>query len=108
MARTFERRSFLARVAGAGALLAVGTGAAGSVRPPRRGLCSDRDSGPGADPPRAWYGDRDSGAGSDPLGPAPDPLTDGDSGRSSDHRQIYFRGECPAGKRRLPGDGERG
>ena len=111
MSRRILRRSFLARVAGGIALLAAAAPARPSVRPPRRGLCSDEDSGPRADPANARYGDRDSGPGSDPLGPRPDNLTDGDVGRYSDHRQIPNIGACPAKKRRrgeTSEEGERG
>ena len=95
MARRYIRRSFLGLVIGGGALLAAG-GAGASSRPPRRGLCSDADSGPGADPAWAWYGDRDAGPDADPLGRAPDNLTDGDVGPNSDHRPRYRIGRCPA------------
>ena len=100
MARKYVRRSFLVRVIGGGmAVLAAGAAGASS-RPPRRGLCSDGDSGPGADPPNGWYGDRDAGPNADPLGRPPDLLTDRDVGPNSDHRPRYRIGRCPAKPRR--------
>ena len=101
MNRKLVRRSFLGRVLGAAALLAAGAGAAASVRPPRRGTCSDTDTGPSADPPNRWYGDRDSGAGSDPLGPVPRFLTDRDAGPNADRIAVRNIGRC--GKKARPG-----
>ena len=109
MSRRILRRSFLARVAGGAILLVAAAPAGPSVRPPRRGLCSDEDAGPSADPTNAWYGDRDAGPGSDPLGPPPDHLTDGDVGRHSDHMPVRSIGTCSDKKRRRPREeGERG
>lgn len=100
MTRRIIRRSFLGRVIGGGAALFAAGGARSSSRPPRRGLCSDADRGPRADPPDAWYGDRDAGPNADPLGPAPDNLTDGDVGPNSDHRPRMRIGRCPVKPRR--------
>ena len=109
MSRPILRRSFLARVAGGAVLLVAAVPARPSVRPPRRGLCSDEDAGPSADPANAWYGDRDAGPGSDPLGPPPNHLTDADVGRYSDHMPVRSIGACPDKKRRRrAGEGERG
>jgi hypothetical protein len=89
--RKIHRRSFLFSVTGAAML--AGTRAGASVLPPRRGLCSDTDKGPNADPANGWIADRDSEPG-DPIQRAEPNLTDADVGRYSDHvtRSIGFCG----------------
>ena len=106
MDRKLVRRSFLGRVIGGGALLAAGLPVAASVRPPRRGLCSDTDAGPGSDPRHAWYGDRDSGPDSDPLRHSAPYLNDTDAGPNADPPTVPSIGTC--GKKRRPERGERG
>lgn len=93
MRRRIDRRSFLGRVTGVAVLGAVGGAAPASVLPPHRGLCSDTDKGPNADPANAWIADRDSGPG-DPIQRAESNISDADVGRYSDHmtRSIGFCG----------------
>lgn len=102
MNRKLVRRSFLRRVAGGAALLGAGAlPAAASIHPPRRGLCSDADTGPGSDPRHAWYGDRDSGPESDPLRHSARYLNDTDAGANADPASVRSIGRC--GKKRRPG-----
>ena len=110
MERKLVRRSFLGRVIGGGALLLTGPPAASSVRPPRRGLCSDTDTGPGSDPRHAWYGDRDSGPESDPLRHSARYLNDTDAGPNADPPSVRSIGRCGKKRRpeREPERGERG
>ncbi|HYJ52484.1 MAG TPA: hypothetical protein VEW04_04870 [Allosphingosinicella sp.] len=82
--RRIDRRSFLVRVTGAVALGAGAGAASASVLPPRRGLCSDTDKGPNADPANAWVADRDSEPGDPTVRPEPN-LSDADRGPNSDH-----------------------
>ena len=107
MNRRLVRRSFLRQVAGGAALLAAGAPAAASIRPPRRGLCSDTDSGPGSDPRQAWYGDRDSGPEADPLRHSARYLNDTDAGPNADPPSVRSIGRCGE-KRRPARETERG
>jgi hypothetical protein len=85
--RQINRRSFLGRVAGASALgasaMLAGKPAKASRVPPRRGLCSDTDKGPNADPMNAWVADRDREPGDPIMRPEPN-YTDSDAGPNSD------------------------
>lgn len=81
--RRLHRRSFLVSVTGA--MLAGSAPLQASVLPPRRGLCSDTDKGPNADPANSWVADRDTGEPGDPI-VRPEPnYSDADRGPYSDH-----------------------
>lgn len=88
--RKIHRRSFLSSVTGAAMLAGA---ASASVLPPARGVCSDTDKGPNADPANGWIADRDGEPG-DPIQRAEPNISDADVGRYSDHvtQSIGFCG----------------